>query len=128
MRKRVSKPNISTEAQFNEFLLADPTPRVRNTYLTFLRRLLRDDHRLVMTHGDLHPRNVLVSTGDSVEVAGLIDWEMSGVYPEYWEYVKSLNTTSAVDDDDWCLFLPEEGMGTFRAEHGLYIMIAGITA
>jgi aminoglycoside phosphotransferase (APT) family kinase protein len=39
----------------------------------------------VMTHGDLVPRNILVKDG---QVVGIVDWEMAGFYPPYWEYVK----------------------------------------
>lgn len=69
------------------------------------------DHKIVMTHGDLHPRNIMVTinpqssdrdageassqeplnirTGKSnlsnsqVTVTGILDWEMCGWYPEY---------------------------------------------
>ena len=35
------------------------------------------------THGDLNSMNILVN-GDNV--VGIIDWDMAGWYPEYWEY------------------------------------------
>lgn len=37
----------------------------------------------VFTHADLNPFNILIS-GD--RVVGLVDWELSGWYPNYWEY------------------------------------------
>lgn len=43
--------------------------------------------RIVLTHGDLVPRNILVREGG--HVVAIIDWEMSGFYPEYWEYAKA---------------------------------------
>jgi aminoglycoside phosphotransferase (APT) family kinase protein len=39
----------------------------------------------VMTHGDLVPRNILVKYGC---VVAIVDWEMAGFYPPYWEHVK----------------------------------------
>src|ERR1700722_7531568 len=58
---------------------------------------LRDDHRIVFTHGDLGVRNILVDGhGDLV---ALIDWEMSGWMPEYWEYVKTVH--GRWDDAEW---------------------------
>jgi aminoglycoside phosphotransferase (APT) family kinase protein len=60
-----------------------------------IRSAMRDDHRLVMTHGDLHPRNIMVkwegdeNEGDGygrekkIRVTALVDWELSGWYPEY---------------------------------------------
>lgn len=37
----------------------------------------------VFTHGDLNPSNILVRDD---KIVGIIDWEMSGWYPHYWEY------------------------------------------
>ncbi|PWY88147.1 kinase-like protein [Aspergillus heteromorphus CBS 117.55] len=44
-------------------------------------------HELVLTHADLTPRNIIIRDG---KVVGIIDWEMAGFYPAYWEYVKAL--------------------------------------
>ena len=35
------------------------------------------------THSDIAPRNILVNNG---KIVAIIDWEMAGWYPEYWEY------------------------------------------
>ncbi|OJJ03199.1 hypothetical protein ASPVEDRAFT_134045 [Aspergillus versicolor CBS 583.65] len=59
-------------------------PWVRQT-AGFLRALPR--HQIVMTHADLTPRNLLVKEG---KVTGIIDWEMAGFFPEFWEYTKAL--------------------------------------
>lgn len=42
---------------------------------------------VVLTHGDFVPRNILVRNGGNV--AAIVDWEMAGFYPEYWEYAKA---------------------------------------
>ena len=39
--------------------------------------------RFVLTHGDLTPRNIMVQGN---VVTGIIDWELSGFFPEYAEY------------------------------------------
>ncbi|KAF8950346.1 kinase-like domain-containing protein [Flammula alnicola] len=39
--------------------------------------------QIVLTHGDLSPRNILIK--DSVIVA-ILDWETLGWYPIFWEY------------------------------------------
>lgn len=44
-------------------------------------------HEIVLTHNDLDPRNILVRGS---EVVALLDWELSGYYPEYWEYCKAM--------------------------------------
>jgi hypothetical protein len=56
----------------------------------------RRGHKIVFTHADLNPRNILVdrvtlsdgSTGWCVK--GIVDWENAGYYPEYWECTKAL--------------------------------------
>jgi aminoglycoside phosphotransferase len=58
---------------------------------------LRDDHRIFFTHGDLGVRNILVNSQD--DVVALIDWEMSGWMPEYWEYIKTVH--GRWEDTEW---------------------------
>ena len=56
----------------------------------------RRGHKIVFTHADLNPRNILVdqitkSDGStSWRVAGIVDWENSGYYPEYWDCTKAM--------------------------------------
>ncbi|KAK6958398.1 hypothetical protein Daesc_001197 [Daldinia eschscholtzii] len=40
----------------------------------------------VFTHGDLNPTNILVRGN---KVVGIIDWEVGGWYPPYWEYTSA---------------------------------------
>lgn len=51
---------------------------------------LPDDERIVFTHADVHPSNIMVSSDENApcRVLCLIDWEQSGWYPEYWEGCK----------------------------------------
>lgn len=41
------------------------------------------NHKIVFTHGDLLPWNLLIHKG---HISAIIDWEASGWYPEYWEF------------------------------------------
>ncbi|TVY13908.1 hypothetical protein LARI1_G009029 [Lachnellula arida] len=56
----------------------------------------RRGHEIVFTHGDLNSRNILVDRvvrPDGTRgwtVTGIVDWETSGYYPEYWDYTKAL--------------------------------------
>jgi len=45
-------------------------------------------HEIYFTHGDASSSNILVRNG---KVAALIDFEMSGFFPEYWEYTTAMN-------------------------------------
>ena len=39
-----------------------------------------------LTHGDLSFRNIMVHEG---RISGIVDWEMAGWYPDYWEYTNT---------------------------------------
>jgi thiamine kinase-like enzyme len=45
-------------------------------------------YKICFTHGDASSSNILVRNG---RVVALIDFEMSGFYPEYWEYTTAMN-------------------------------------
>ncbi|CAG8092193.1 unnamed protein product [Penicillium salamii] len=42
-------------------------------------------YRSLFTHADLHPSNIIIDHG---RLSGIVDWESSGFYPEYWEFTK----------------------------------------
>jgi hypothetical protein len=42
----------------------------------------------VFTHGDLAPRNIIVD--DQCRITGVLDWESSGWFPDYWEYAQMM--------------------------------------
>ena len=39
-------------------------------------------------------------------VSGIVDWEMSGFYPEDFKSIKITNTLATNETSDWYLFLP----------------------
>ena len=49
--------------------------------------MLPHSHRIMFAHGDLRPANTMVKDGN---VTAIIDWEVSGWYPEYWDFAKAL--------------------------------------
>jgi aminoglycoside phosphotransferase (APT) family kinase protein len=65
-------------------------------YLRFSDEPSRRGHKIVFTHGDVSPRNIMVeritnSTGvRGWRLSGIIDWETAGYYPDYWHYTKSM--------------------------------------
>lgn len=101
---------IYNEAEFNGFLLRTPLKSVSSSYLKWLRSCLRDDHQIVLSHGDLNPKNIILldEQDGSVAISGIIDWEMGGWYPEYWDSLKALNVRSTDDESDWWCSLPEQ--------------------
>ncbi|KAF2129861.1 kinase-like protein [Dothidotthia symphoricarpi CBS 119687] len=112
-RKESSTP-IANNAQFNDFLLDDSC--MEQARLDYVRGCMPSDHRIVMTHGDLCPLNILVESEDVLTITGIVDWETGGAYPEYWEYVNAFRS-SFIDRSDWCLYLPEFGIGKFFDEY-----------
>ncbi|KAI4665178.1 uncharacterized protein J4E88_010626 [Alternaria novae-zelandiae] len=133
--QRISSAPLRTEAEFNDFLLQHPNKTV-TPCVEMLRSSMKDDHRIVMTHGDLHPRNNMVILEVSqaipvqvevmhtehkvVRVSSIIDWEAAGWYPESWEFVKAV---SMIDPrgplSDWIDFLPTDAIGYFPMEFSI---------
>ncbi|KAG4426858.1 hypothetical protein IFR04_000289 [Cadophora malorum] len=79
---------FETEAAFNQFLLSDTFPSTATILRDIASRSLRTDHEIIFAHGDFAPRNIMVADG---KITGILDWEYSGWYPEYWDFVKSFN-------------------------------------
>ncbi|TRX90167.1 hypothetical protein FHL15_008895 [Xylaria flabelliformis] len=87
--------NLTTCGPFNsvgafyDFLVAPvrycPQPDLADSY----RLRLSDHHKIVFTHADISEENILVdeTTGD---ITGILDWEMAGYWPSWWEYGKAL--------------------------------------
>jgi len=106
---RISKTPLYTSAELWDFQYSG-APVGSKTYLEFLRRLTSPflAQNYVFTHGDLRPANIIVqpdSNGD-YQVSGIIDWEMSGFYPEDFECTKLTNTLATNESNDWFLHLP----------------------
>ncbi|KAF3058601.1 hypothetical protein GL218_05837 [Daldinia childiae] len=56
----------------------------------------RRGHKIVFTHADLNPRNILINQSIQPDgsigwgVTGIVNWEFAGYYPEYWDYTKAI--------------------------------------
>ena len=53
----------------------------------------------LFTHGDVAPRNILVD--ESYRITGIVDWELAGWYPEYWEYANIMKPSRDKDWQSW---------------------------
>ena len=56
---------ITSEAELNQFIMTDLKIRFHDEYYHMLLSMARQDHKLVFTHADFHPRNIRVQ-GDKV--------------------------------------------------------------
>lgn len=62
-----------------------PRPELAAEY----RRQLPDESAVVFAHADVSCENILVDFA-SGRVTGVLDWEMAGFWPEWWEYRKGV--------------------------------------
>ena len=78
----------TTEKAFHEGLVDALQERGKTAWFHMVSRFVKslDGHETVLTHNDMAPRNIIVRDG---KVAAIIDWELCGYYPDYWEYVKA---------------------------------------
>lgn len=101
---------IESLGDFEDFLFTGPHPG-GHVFVELLRQMSpsAQSPAIVFTHGDLRPDNITVAmAGDKKwNVTGLLDWEYSGFYPEYYEAVRCTNCISPYEEDDWFLFLPD---------------------
>ncbi|EPE04067.1 phosphotransferase enzyme family protein [Ophiostoma piceae UAMH 11346] len=77
-------PAVKDEKGFNDYLLSAVFRAAPKYLRAAFASVLQTDHRIVFTHNDLAPRNIMYKDG----VITIIDWQDGGWYPEYWEYVK----------------------------------------
>ncbi|KAJ5162706.1 kinase-like domain-containing protein [Penicillium coprophilum] len=47
------------------------------------------NHKILFTHADLHPGNIIVRSDGTVV---LLDWGLAGFWPEYWEFYRAMHT------------------------------------
>ncbi|EXJ82319.1 hypothetical protein A1O3_06132 [Capronia epimyces CBS 606.96] len=87
-----------TERQFNEFLRSDMISAAPKIYRSMLEDAMDEKHDIFLAHGDIRPQNIVVDHGRR-KIVAILDWECSGWYPEYWDFVKFFN---ALDPSlDW---------------------------
>ncbi|KAI1941288.1 hypothetical protein LOZ66_001802 [Ophidiomyces ophidiicola] len=78
-----------TEGEINNGIVRALQLSISNTWVNRVGRMVKatPSHEIVFSHADLSPRNIIVR-GD--KVVALLDWEMAGFFPAYWDYIKAL--------------------------------------
>ncbi|KAI1164841.1 kinase-like domain-containing protein [Nemania serpens] len=130
--ERIASDPVRSEKEFNEFLCSNPG-RTTTMLIKTVCSSMSHNHRIVSTHGDLHPRNIMVDwekdengrmLEDTVRVSSILDWEAAGWYPEHWEFVKAMH---AIDSRgplrDWIDYLPTEAIGNYMIEYSVDCLI-----
>ncbi|TVY50381.1 hypothetical protein LCER1_G007878 [Lachnellula cervina] len=104
-----TRETISTVAAFEDFQFSI-APHNISSYIKFLRSLLPPaSSTVVFTHGDVRTANIIVDIDQfgGYYVTGIIDWETSGFYPEYFESSKILYLFRLYNcKEDWWQYLP----------------------
>jgi len=80
---------------------------------------------VVFSHSDLTARNILINNG---KICGIIDWEQSGWWPYWWEYMKAFYCPQLTGDDEneeWRQFV-ELSMVIRKEEQGIDVQIRDI--
>ncbi|SPO01160.1 uncharacterized protein DNG_03907 [Cephalotrichum gorgonifer] len=113
-------PACRNELEFNDYLLTGLMYHTPPALRTAFSRRLRTGHRVVFTHADLAPRNIIVRDG---KIVGLLDWEDAGWYPEYWEYVKFFHRVGSGSLWDWLRYADDIFSATDENELVHYIAL-----
>lgn len=82
---------FSSLREFNQALLEHSTLEIpedeREAFESTISPVYRCDearYKIVLTHDDLHPANILVNRRDHSTILAIIDWEYAAWMPEYW--------------------------------------------
>ncbi|ATY58577.1 kinase-like domain [Cordyceps militaris] len=94
VHSRDEGPVCKDETEFNNYLVSSLFKQIPTVLRTSFRNHLRTDHRIVFSHGDLTPRNIMMQDG---KISGVVDWEDAGWYPEYWELIKFIERPAVGD-------------------------------
>ena len=80
---------FASVAEFHDYLVAPVQRCPRPDWVAKDRKQLPDTYEICFAHADLSWENILVdaSTG---KVNAILDWEMAGFWPEWWEYRKGI--------------------------------------
>ncbi|PPQ64878.1 hypothetical protein CVT26_002596 [Gymnopilus dilepis] len=94
---------FDSHADFHRFLNYDfirehpeQYPRVQES----LAKVSGKCYTTVFSHGDLGPHNIILKADGKIAI---IDWEMSGWFPEYWEYTRAYAARGHIESW-WAMF------------------------
>lgn len=123
-------PAFDTEALYIEWRISTFAPFAERSPSTAAalqetRQAMRADHRICFTHGDIAPRNILISLNaegpTDVEVVALVDWEQAGWRPEFWETAKF--SYGLIQTSEWAQMAREEIFTSYDEEMVLEVQL-----
>ncbi|OBS20060.1 hypothetical protein FPOA_11781 [Fusarium poae] len=80
---------FASVAKFHDFLVEPIKHCPRLELVAKYRNMLPDDYCITFVHADVSWENILLDPATG-SVTGIVDWEMAGFWPEWWEYRKAL--------------------------------------
>ena len=85
-----------------------PRPELVDRY----RLLFPDSHRIVIAHADISWENILIDPKTGA-ITGVIDWEMAGFWPEWWEFRKAVYASRG---KPWWISIMRQVMAEYLTE------------
>ncbi|KAF2223512.1 kinase-like domain-containing protein [Elsinoe ampelina] len=76
--------------EFHDFLIEPVAKHAHAKIVAKYRVVLPDDCAVQYTHADLSWEHIMVDPSTNT-ITGILDWEMAGFWPEWWEYSKALS-------------------------------------
>lgn len=88
---------FNNEEDFNATIADAYTSKSKGHVDSYIRGTLNShNHSIAFTHGDLRRANIIVKDG---RLAAIIDWELAGWYPTYWEFARAFFLEEAIATD-----------------------------
>ncbi|KAL2126803.1 hypothetical protein VTI74DRAFT_215 [Chaetomium olivicolor] len=89
LNNRTTCGPFPTVGDFHDYLVAPLKECPRPEWVSKYRSRLPDTHEIQFAHADLSWENILLDPKTG-RVNGILDWEMAGFWPAWWEYRKAL--------------------------------------
>jgi hypothetical protein len=105
----------NSEQDFNNYLVRNVVRDAPTRAERFIKSMRAYRHKVVFTHGDMAGDHILVEPVTGA-ITGILDWEMAGWLPEYWEYLKA---RSGWRYEDWWVSLLKGVLTSYDDERTL---------
>ncbi|KAM0196181.1 hypothetical protein ACHAPQ_000159 [Fusarium lateritium] len=109
------------QKQFMALLMSTLYETVPKPVATALVSQFRVDYPVVLTHGALCPRNIVISNNTIVWILG---WDCAGFYPAWWEYARFFEARTIEENSDWYDYAVDIFEDEYPAELAAYQGIA----
>ncbi|KAM0553053.1 hypothetical protein ACHAPJ_007600 [Fusarium lateritium] len=109
------------QKQFMALLMSTLYETVPKQVAQALVSRFRTDYKVVLTHGALCPKNIIISNHMIVWILG---WDCAGDYPAWWEYVRFFEARTTDTNRDWYDYAADIFEEEFPVELAAYQGIA----